>query len=280
MKAEILSADAFQVYKGLEVGTAQPPVAWQKEVKHHLVGIKNPSEGWNAADFAKEAKKVLESAVKEKRKLLIVGGSGFYLKTLVEGMPPGSAPAPETRDWVLREVTRLGPEKAHEWLQERDEKAAQRLHPSDTRRICRALEKTFSVPAAPSDFEPLGVENVLFVGLERSRENLDNLLRARTEAMWEGGLLPETQALLDSGLPLDRPLWGAIGYAEASSFLKGELKAEEAKERIFRRTRQYAKRQWTWFKHQHSVEWVNLDEFPDPQTVVNFLCDRYNLKNL
>ena len=98
--------------------------------------------------------------------------------------------------------------------------------------------------------------------------------------MWEGGLLTETQALLDSGLPLDRPLWGAIGYAEASSFLKGELKAEEAKERIFRRTRQYAKRQWTWFKHQHSVEWVNLDEFPDMPTVVNFLCDRYNFKNL
>jgi tRNA dimethylallyltransferase len=162
---------------------------------------------------------------------------------------------------VMEKVSALGPEKAHEWLASRDAEAAKRLNPQDIRRVGRALEKTFNdnAPVNPVHFQPLGSSNVLFWGLERSRENLDQLLRRRTEEMWHQGLLRETEFLMSLGLPPDHPVLAAIGYAEAAAFLGNALSPEEAKERIFRRTRQYAKRQWTWFKHQHSVEWFNLD---------------------
>jgi tRNA dimethylallyltransferase len=172
-------------------------------------------------------------------------------------------------------VERLGKEKAYQWLSERDHQTAIRLHPNDTQRVCRALEKTFDLVRTKSRFEPLGEKQVTFIGLERSREKLDIFLRARTEAMWKGGLLNETKAILESKIPSSHPLWGAIGYLEALAFLKGELKVTEAKERIFRRTRQYAKRQWTWFKHQHAVQWINLDDFLNVSSIVKFLCQEY-----
>ena len=269
LKAEILSADAFQVFKGLEVGTAQPNREWQKTVPHHLVGVKRPGEPWNAVEFAREALKILDQAKSGGKRVIVVGGSGFYIRALVEGAPSGKAPNPEIREQVLERVRELGNEKAHAWLKDRDPEAAKRFHPNDLRRICRALEKIFE-PAAPEiPYEPLGSSGALFLGLERSREKLDMALQERAQSMWKNGLLAEAEHLRELGLPSDHPLWGTIGYAEAATFQKGEMTEPEALERIFRRTRQYAKRQWTWFKHQHEVQWINLDEFGDLNLVVD-----------
>ncbi len=271
---EIISADAFQVYRGMEIGTAQPSPALQAKVKHHLVGVRKPEEAWNAVRFAESAKKIIDEGRKDGRKFLVVGGAGFYIRALVEGPPQGGAPSPETRTMVMEKVGELGPDKAHEWLASRDAEAAGRLNPQDLRRICRALEKTFETPTIEVNYEPLGPKNVLFLGLERSRENLDKLLRRRTEAMWRDGLLTETENLMKLSLPIDHPALAAISYAEASSYLRKMMTQEEALERIFRRTRQYAKRQWTWFKHQHEVEWINLDDFSSMDSVVETLKEK------
>ena len=286
LKAEVISADAYQVYKGLEVGTAQPPEEWRKKVPHHLVGVRKITQPWNAVLFAKEAKKAIVKVLAKKRSPLIVGGAGFYLRALVEGAPEGEAPAEEIRKMVTLKVKDLGPKGAHDWLRERDPAAAKRLHPNDTQRVCRALEKSF-VPANNSSLlekgkgskalKPLGPQNVHFIGLERSRENLDRLLKSRTDSMWTGGLLNETKALLGQSLQETSPLWGAIGYAEAAAFLRGEMSQPQAIEGIFRRTRQYAKRQWTWFKHQHQVEWINLDEFSNMADVIDLLETKIKL---
>lgn len=277
LKAEIISADAFQIYKGLEVGTAQPSREWRKKIKHHLTGSLNPVNKWNAVEFAKKAKKIIVEKKALKKRFLLVGGAGFYIKALVEGAPPGSAPPPGLREEISLKVRDMGNEKAHAWLKTRDPGAARRLHPNDRVRICRALEKTFTVTREKNSFKPLGTKKVLFFGLERSRDHLDDLLRARTEKMWRGGLLEEARKLTEMELSKEHPLWGAIGYAEASAFIRGEMQEKEAVERIFRRTRQYAKRQWTWFKHQHKVEWINLDDHPDVLTAVDILEKR--LKN-
>jgi tRNA dimethylallyltransferase len=261
LNSEILSADAFQVYKGLEVGTAQPSKEWQKEVSHHLVGIRDPRQGWNAVEFAREAMPIIEGAKQSGKKLFLVGGAGFYIRALVEGPPPGKAPKPEVRSWILSRVRELGPEKAHQWLKERDSEAATRLHPNDNQRVCRALEKTFETDTEETSIKPLGSSSVLFLGLERSRDKLDSILSARTQSMWKNGLLDEAKRLSGMSLPPDHPIWGAIGYQEAVAFLKGEMKEADALGRIYRRTRQYAKRQWTWFKHQHDVRWLNLDGY-------------------
>jgi tRNA dimethylallyltransferase len=132
------------------------------------------------------------------------------------------------------------------------------------------LEKTFEKITVEVNYEPLGSEQVLFLGLERNRENLDLRLRQRTEAIWPG-LLTETRFLMDLSLPIDHPALSAIGYAEASSYLQKAMTQDYALERIFRRTRQYAKRQWTWFKHQHEVMWINLDDFSSMDAVVQEL---------
>jgi tRNA dimethylallyltransferase len=271
LKAEIISADAFQVYRGLEVGTAQPPKEWQKEGPHHLVGIRDPQENWNAVEFAREAKKAIEAISDRKNQVLLVGGAGFYIRALVDGAPSGAAPTPEVRALVLEKIRELGNEKALAWLKERNPARAEKLHPNDIQRICRALEKTYETTPEKIEYDPLGPEKVLFWGLERSKDKLDAILKDRAESMWRGGLLDETKKLMEKGLPFDHPIWGAIGYAEAQAFLKGEWGEALALERIFRRTRQYAKRQWTWFKHQHEVRWLNLDEFPNSKSVVNIL---------
>ncbi len=271
LKSEILSADAFQVYKGMEIGTAQPSKEWQKEIPHHLVGTRDPRQSWSAVEFAREAKQIIDDTRQKGKNLVLIGGSGFYIRALVEGPPQGKAPQPEIRAWVMEKVREMGNEKAHDWLKERDRAAANRLHPNDLQRICRALERTYESGPEETDFKPMGNSSVLFLGLERSRDKLDALLKARTISVWNKGLLEEADCLREMSLPPDHPVWGAIGYAEALAFRRGELAEEDALERIFRRTRQYAKRQWTWFKHQHEVEWFNLDEFSDLTAVVDML---------
>jgi tRNA dimethylallyltransferase len=169
---------------------------------------------------------------------------------------------------VAEKALELGPEKTHSWLAERDPEAAKRLNVQDQQRVCRALEKTFSSEEPTPSYGPLGKDNVLFLGLERSRENLDKILRTRTDHMWKSGLLDETKKLFEMGIPAGHPIWTAIGYAEAAAYLKKEMSEADALERIFRRTRQYAKRQWTWFKHQHEVQWMDLDAFSDVDTAV------------
>jgi tRNA dimethylallyltransferase len=269
LKAEILSADAFQIYRGMEVGTAQPPLSWRKKVPHHLISERSPEEPWNAVEFAQKARKIIDEKVSRGIKLIIVGGAGFYLKTLVEGAPSGAAPRPRTRHWVEERTVGMSSEKTHSWLQERDPETAKHIHPNDVKRLCRALEKTYDRVSPLESFEPLDNNNVLFLGLERSRENLKLLLRNRAEKMWNGGLINETKELLTRDIPSTHSIWGAIGYAEALGFLKGVITKEAALERISQRSRQYAKRQWTWFRHQHDVYWMNLDLFPDNTTAVS-----------
>jgi tRNA dimethylallyltransferase len=271
LNAEIISADAFQVYRGLEVGTAQPSKEWLSEIPHHLVGCRDPRENWNAVEFAREAKKIIDSLYSKKTPVIMVGGAGFYIRAVVEGPPPGAAPKPEIRALVLERVQKLGNEGALAWLKERDPSREKKLHPNDIQRICRALEKTFEINQEKPGYEPLGEGKVLFWGLERSKDKLDTILKRRTETMWRGGLLIEAQKLMETGLSQDHPIWGAIGYAEAVLFLKNQLSEAQALEIFFRRTRQYAKRQWTWFKHQHEVQWFNLDDFPDMLSVVDIL---------
>jgi tRNA dimethylallyltransferase len=269
LKAEVISADAFQVYRGMEIGTAQPPLAWREIVPHHLIGERSPEEPWNAVEFAQNARNIIDERLKNGKKLIIVGGAGFYLKTLVEGSPEGTAPQQRTRQRVMERTVGLGNEKTYSWLQKRDPETAKRIHPNDLKRVCRALEKTYDHVSTPRSLEPLGAKNVIFLGLERSRESLKQLLKIRAEKMWNTGLINETRLLLAMDLPSDHSIWGAIGYAEALGFLRGEITRDAALERISQRSRQYAKRQWTWFRNQHDVHWVNLDLFPDISTAVS-----------
>jgi tRNA dimethylallyltransferase len=268
--AEILSADAFQVFKGLEVGTAQPSKELRERVKHQLIGVLEPGEPWNAVEFARRASVLLWEGLGRGKRFVVVGGAGFYLKALVEGPPEGAGSSVESRE-IANSLRRL---EALAHLKEHDAKAAGRLKDADLKRIRRAVEKTLMPNDTLPIYKALGRGGVRFFGLERSRERLDERLRERTKAMWAGGLLAETNRLQESGPRAGHPIWTAIGYQEAGAFLRGEMTEKDALERIFRRTRQYAKRQWTWFRHQHEVEWIDLDRFGEVEGVVEELIGR------
>jgi tRNA dimethylallyltransferase len=273
LKAEILSADAYQVYRDIPIGTAQPPIEWQHQIIHHLVGCRESNKNWSAAEFAREASKIISSSKSAEKQLIIVGGSGFYLQSLVNGIPDGLAPSKEIRDFVSSEVEKLGNEKAYSWLKEKDPHAARRIHVNDRLRICRALEKSISpLQSAKNVLRSIEESRFLFFGFERSRENLDKILKLRIDHMWESGLIEETQKLIKT-TDLKCSIWKAIGYQEILAFLNNEISEVEAKTITFRRTRQYAKRQWTWFKHHHSIEWVDLDRISDVDEVVQKIKD-------
>jgi tRNA dimethylallyltransferase len=259
LKAEIISADAFQVYRGLPVGTAQPPREYLERVPHHLVGIRDPKDPWNAPLFAQEARAVIDRLDGEGKRVVVVGGAGFYVQALLVGLPEGGAPTAEERERVLAVVKRKGPDEAHQWLATLDPAAAGRIHVNDTKRVCRALEKVLYPKPSKADYAPLGADRVRVIGLECPRETLDKRLMARARAMWEGGLLEEARWLMDRDIPETANVWGAIGYREAAAFIREAVTQEEAVEMMFRRTRQYAKRQWTWFKHHQSTRWFDVD---------------------
>ncbi|MGH7738634.1 MAG: tRNA (adenosine(37)-N6)-dimethylallyltransferase MiaA, partial [bacterium] len=211
------------------------------------------------AEFARRAAPIIADCRNRNKNIVVVGGAGFYLKALVEGIPDGEAPDPETRSWIEAQIEQLGSSKAHQWLKERDPQSADRIHANDLYRIGRALEKSYSAPALPAApfFDP-GLFR--FYGLEQARSHLDLKLKERTVTMWRSGLLDEVEFLKNARVTAAHPVWGAIGYREAADFLDRKISESQAKEKIFRRTRQYAKRQWTWFKRQHLVQWINLDE--------------------
>lgn len=182
---EILSCDAFQVYEGLAVGTAQPLLEWQREVPHHLVGSRKPSDSWTAGDFSREASAILEERKKKRIGVILVGGAGFYLKSLLEGPPSGTAVDPKVREEVGEKVEAMGLAGAHEWLRKLDAPTAQRIHAHDRMRICRALEKALSpMGFTPKEFEPVFAK---LYGIECGREELDCLIKLRCQKMWGKG---------------------------------------------------------------------------------------------
>lgn len=263
---EILSADAFQVYRGLSTATAQPPWAWRREVPHHLVDFLDPWEGWSAGEFARRARKVVEARRAAGKTVLVVGGSGFYLRALFKGL--GAAPPdPEARRRVLAEWRRRGPEGAHAWLAELDPSAAARVHPSDRSRVTRALERALAEPAPGEGLPPWKDVQPRYFGLMASRDRLKQRILERAGRLWEEGLLEEVRILRKMGLPPEAPVRRAMGVEEAWAFLDGRMEEAEARRRLFLRTRRYAKRQETWFRNQEKVEWLRLEDFSSMEEV-------------
>jgi len=267
---EILSADAFQIYKGVEIGTAQPSREWQQKVPHHLVGIRNPRESWNAGDFSREASRILNDKKSRGIGMLVVGGSGFYIRALLEGLPTAPAVDPELRAQIVKKVEIQGLAAAHDWLASVDPISAGKIHVNDQYRICRALERALSPISDLSTLAITGM-NAVLLGIECPREQLDEILKKRCSTIWGNGILRETEKLRSEGVSLDFPVWKAIGYLEDLDFLNGKISESDASEKMFRRTRQYAKRQWTWFRHQHKIKWFRRNPCESLNTLIDSL---------
>lgn len=257
---EIVSADAFTVYRGLDAGTAKPSREQRAEVAYHLVDVADPREPYSAGRWAKEARPVVDDIARRGRLPILCGGSGFYLSALLEGLPPGDAADPSLRS-ALSAWARPRPETAHRFLELNDPVSARRIPPANLRYTLRALEILLTTGVRASERPRPGGGwtarwRLVKVGIRPDREDLYARIAARVAAMLQRGWDDEVRRLLDEGVPVESQAFQAIGYREVVEWIQGRADRRETEERIVRATRQLAKRQRTWFARETAVEWL------------------------
>jgi len=259
LDAEIVNADALQIYRGLDIGTAKPSAEERRRVPHHLLDVVDPEERYSAGRFAREAGDVLRDLERRRRRGLIVGGSGLYLRALLDGLALLPEPDPEVRaDLAARfEAGGLGPLRA--LLEELDPVTARRLPPGDAQRTLRALEVSIATGRRFSDWlaqpRPTPQWSTWRIGLTLPRRLLYDRIEERVQRMVDSGWLDEVRRLLASGVSSSAPGFQAIGYSDWIRHLEGEIDFETAVRRIRVATRRYAKRQETWFRRDPEIDW-------------------------
>ncbi len=265
---EIVSCDSAAIFVGLDVGTAKPTSAEQAAARHHLIDVLPPDAQWTAADFARAADAAIEDIRGRGRVPILCGGTGLWMRALAHGIFEAPAIDPAVRDEVREELAARGSEAMHAELAAVDPIAASRIETRDPQRIGRALE-VFRQTGTPistfQDAHRFEEERHRLIGVAPAwpKEVLWDRIAARTEAMFSGGILEETQACLDRGVAATAPGLAIIGYRDAVAVLEGRMTRAEAVERTTIETRQYAKRQKNWFNKEPDVWWVDADDGPD-----------------
>lgn len=256
---EIVNCDSLQLYRGFHVGTAKTPESERRGIPHHLLDVLDPSGGYSAGEYARVSRNVIQEISSRGRLAVVVGGTGFYLRALLDGLPvlPESDKATRAR-LILREEKKPG--SMRRLLTRLDPPAAQRIHPSDTQRLMRAVEiRLLSGQLSPPAFEtaPLTGYRVLKIGLDPERALLYKVLDARTRQMFAAGLVQEIETLLEQGCTGDEKPFESLGYRQALAFIRCETTLERAVYLTQLETRHYAKRQWTWFRRDPEIQWLS-----------------------
>ena len=262
---EIINADSMQIYRYMDIGTAKPTVDEQKRVPHHMIDIVDPDEDFDAVRFAQMAR---EKAMQLHHKGIlpvIVGGTGLYIKALLQGLFRSSPVNPAIRVRLNQEAAENGSRFLYERLEQVDPDTADRLHPNDAYRIIRALETIESSGRSISEHhqehrfadEPF---DALKIGLQMDREKLYDRIDRRVDMMIEAGLLDEVKKLLSMGYSAGLKAMQSIGYRHMADYIEGRLTWDECVRTLKRDTRRFAKRQFTWFGADRDIQWYELDQ--------------------
>ncbi|WP_373527515.1 tRNA (adenosine(37)-N6)-dimethylallyltransferase MiaA [Nostoc sp.] len=254
----ILSADSRQVYREFDIGTAKPSVAEQKLVLHYLIDICAPTDTMTVADYQQQAQALIASL--GVTPLLLVGGTGLYIRSIVQGMKiPRVAPQTELRS----QLEFLGQHQLYAMLQQVDPVAAQKIHANDSVRTLRALEVYYVTGHPISEQQGENPPNypILQIGLDCDVEKLDARIKQRTEQMIADGMVAEVEYLCQK-YGTDLSLLNTLGYQEIKQYLAGDISLNKAEELTILHTRQFAKRQRTWFRAYPQIEWFDADD-PD-----------------
>ncbi len=265
LSAEIVNADSLQVYRYLDIGTAKPTRAERERVKHHLLDVVDPDEDYNAALFCEQARALIADLAFRGRRVLVVGGTGLYIRALLQGIIDTPPVDEQIRGYYRQIRDRLGREHLYGLLEKRDPRAARRINPNDAVRVIRALEVLDQSGRSILDLQekhrfadcPYAV---LKIGLRVERDELKKRIHRRTEQMLEAGLLDEVRGLLDRGYSETLKPLLSLGYKQMISFIRKRCSLEEAKDAISRETWQYAKRQMTWFGADRAITWYGPGE--------------------
>jgi tRNA dimethylallyltransferase len=265
LEGEIVNFDSVQIYRGFDIGSAKPDAEARARVPHHLIDIIDAEEEFNAADFAARARVVLGDVAARGKRPILVGGTFFYLRALLAGLPEMPA-----RDETIRARLRAvasrprGPRWLHGWLSKIDPQSGRKIAQADRHRVERALEvwiasgrpiSSWERPAGPAAEEIPAIK----MAMTMERQALVAALDRRVDAMYAAGLVEETRSLLAQHRREARP-FGAIGYAEAVSVIDGQISVEAAVVETKRRTRAYAKRQMTWLRSERNVQWLEATD--------------------
>ncbi|MDD5541685.1 MAG: tRNA (adenosine(37)-N6)-dimethylallyltransferase MiaA [Acidobacteriia bacterium] len=284
---EIINYDSIQVFKYFDIGSAKPSRDEQTRVPHHLLDLLEPNETFTAGEFARRARSVLEDLRRRGRLPVLAGGTGLYLRALLEGLfeGPQRDEALRTR---LRDRARLrGSPYLHRILSRWDPDAAARIAPQDSHRLIRALELYLSSNTTQTEFfskprQALQGFSPIKIGLNPPRKELYTCINRRVGEMFNSGLITETQDVLARGVdPGSKPLQ-SLGYSQVVQYLRGQLSRKEALEGAQQATRRYAKRQWTWYRKETGVVWFNGlgSDRVIQQDVLNFLEFNSGVKEL
>lgn len=265
--AEIVSVDSMQVYRYLDIGTAKATPAERRQVPHHLIDIVEPDQDYNLARFLSDAAAARREIRARGRAVLFTGGTGLYLKGLLEGIFEFSHGDQQLRAELGKRLEEEGAAALHHELAVVDPESAARIHPHDQQRLLRALEiyRVGGVPWSQLLRESrqnalLGRGEVPVIALARPRDILYERINRRVEIMLEQGVIAEVRGLLDRGYSPDLPAMQAIGYRHMVEYLQGNWSLEQATELLARDTRRYAKRQLTWFNGMADLKWFAPDD--------------------
>jgi tRNA dimethylallyltransferase len=258
MGGEIVNCDSVQIYKGFDIGSAKPPAEERAMVPHHLFDIVEAGEEFNAADYGRVARQVCADIHARGHRAILAGGTFFYLRALLSGLPEMPGRSDEVRTRIRRIGAKPGgAERLHRRLARVDPVSAARIAVADRHRVERALEVWLLSGGPISTWEQKDSNELpaIKIGLTVGREQLGPALDARVESMYNAGLIEETRGLLARYPATARP-FGTIGYKEAAAVIRGEISVANAIAETKRRTRAYAKRQMTWLRSERNMHWI------------------------
>ena len=270
LNGECVSADSVQVYRGLDIGSAKVTEAEMQGIPHHLIDVIDPSVNYDVSVFQKMAAEALEKIYAKGRLPILVGGTGFYIQALLYGIDFSEEPdekQQEIRQQLEKEAAEAGgPERLYARLQAVDPASTEKIHAHNVRRVIRALEyyTLHGTPISAHNAEERQrppVYDAAFFVLTDDREKLYRRIDSRVDVMMASGLLEEVKWLRDLGLSPDRTSLHGIGYKELLQYMSGECSLPEAVEAIKKHSRNYAKRQLTWFRREPAAEWIDISKF-------------------
>jgi tRNA dimethylallyltransferase len=258
---EIISCDSVAVYREFEIGTAKPSLSERRRAPHHLIDVAGPAGLVTAGDYSRLARQAIHDVNSRGLLPIVVGGSGLYLRALLEGLFPGPPRSEDLRTRLRDRAASRGPQYLHRLLRRLDPQAAQAIHANDVPKMVRALEVSISARAPMTRMwrqgrEPLTGFRILRISLNPEREALYARINDRAREMFNAGLVEETRALAERYGQAARPL-AALGYKQALEHIHGELSLEQAIAAAQQGHRNYAKRQMTWFRREPRVHWLS-----------------------
>jgi tRNA dimethylallyltransferase len=263
---EIVTADSRQVYRYLDIGTAKPDAAERALVPHRMIDLVEPTEVYTAALYREEGQRVLARLEAEDRPAFVAGGTGFYVRALLDGLRlPDVAPDPDLRARLYEEARNQGPRVPWLRLRALDPDSAARVHPNNLSRVVRALEIVENLGSAVPTLSAEPGRPALHIGLSMERSHLHSVADARVLAQVDAGLVEETRLLLAMGYDRSSPALDGFGYRQMVAFLDGNAGLEEAIADYQLATRRYIRRQLTWFRRDSRIQWFDAEGTPVDQ---------------